>query len=173
MAMGVACLWAVLALIPLAAAGSESVIQEDKPAAPPPPSTVDLDRLLRLPTSYDKPVESKGGVSLDEWEARFDKVQRDLDEANQGLAAAQKKLENTASDGSQWKMSAPGASANTENSPVSFKLRHEIRRQREAVERYERALRELEVEADLAGVPVEWRQEHAGPPSPSSRSKVD
>ena len=54
-------------------------------------------------------------------------------------------------------MAAPGAQPTAENSPVSYKLRQEIRRQREEVGRAERRLRELEVEASLAGVPAEWR----------------
>ena len=40
---------------------------------------------------------------------------------------------------------------------MSYKLRQDIRRQREDVGRAERRLRELEVEASLAGVPAEWR----------------
>ena len=54
-------------------------------------------------------------------------------------------------------MAAPGAGANAENSPLSYKLRQDIRRQREDVEQAERALTELRVEANLAGVPEDWQ----------------
>jgi len=41
--------------------------------------------------------------------------------------------------------------------PLDFKLRQEMRRQREDVEHAERHLEELTVEANLAGVPEDWR----------------
>ena len=56
-----------------------------------------------------------------------------------------------------WQMGAPGVQVtNPEDSPVSHELRQEIRRQRDEIERLERRLRELGVEAKLAGVPDEW-----------------
>ncbi len=55
-------------------------------------------------------------------------------------------------------MAAPGAQPTAENSPVSYKLRQDIRKYREEVGRAERRLRDLEVEASLAGVPPEWQK---------------
>ncbi len=58
---------------------------------------------------------------------------------------------------SNWKVAAPGAqSGPVENSPVDYGLKQEIRRKREEVERAERSLRDLIVEANLAGVPEDW-----------------
>jgi hypothetical protein len=66
-------------------------------------------------------------------------------------------MEALAGEKAGWQMSAPGVQAmNPEDSPVSYELRQELRRQREEIERFERRLRELEVEAKLAGVPDEW-----------------
>ena len=53
-------------------------------------------------------------------------------------------------------MSAPGTTT-PENSPLSFKLRVEIKRRREEITQAERELRKLEIEADLADVPADWR----------------
>jgi hypothetical protein len=43
---------------------------------------------------------------------------------------------------------------------LSYKLRQEIRRNREIIERNEKKLRSLEIEADLAEVPADWRATH-------------
>jgi hypothetical protein len=55
-------------------------------------------------------------------------------------------------------MSAPGLGAATANeNPTDYRLSQELKRGREEVDRAERALHELEVEANLAGVPEAWR----------------
>ncbi len=71
-------------------------------------------------------------------------------------------LGEVAGDSGQWSVAAPGTTPNPENTPLSYKLRQEIRRQREEVERAERRLRALEIEADLAEVPAEWRAPDVG-----------
>ena len=63
-------------------------------------------------------------------------------------------------------MSAPGAQAGAENSPVSFRLRQELRKQRDELAAAERRLNELEVEANLAGVPAEWIAPAGAAPRP-------
>ena len=73
------------------------------------------------------------------------------------LAKAQGQWAGAAGGSSAWAVAAPGASPNPENTPLSYKLRQEIRRQREFIERSERKLRALEIEADLADVPEQWR----------------
>jgi hypothetical protein len=40
---------------------------------------------------------------------------------------------------------------------VSYKLRQDIRRQRDEVAQAERVLQELRIEANLAGVPEDWQ----------------
>lgn len=123
---------------------------------------VDLGRLLKLPDSYGKPVESRRGMGQAEWEARFERVRTDLVEARNALEVAQTELGNAAGDSSQWSVAAPGTTPNPENTPLSYKLRQEIRRHRESIEGAEKQLRGLEIEADLAEVPVEWRATHIG-----------
>ncbi len=137
----------------------------DAQAAP----AVGLDALLRLP-SGPVPSAQPGGANPDRerWESRFAAVRADLAEAQSGLATAQSQLESMAKDSESWQMAAPGAQHDPETSPISFKLRNEIRERREEIARAERRLRELEVEASLAGVPAEWRRPPVEDASPDS-----
>ena len=50
-----------------------------------------------------------------------------------------------------------GSGGGPSASPLSFKLRQKLKEDRESLEEAERALRELRIEADLAGVPLDWR----------------
>jgi hypothetical protein len=43
------------------------------------------------------------------------------------------------------------------DAPLDYQLRVAIRRHRSEIERLERKLKQLEIEANLAGVPPEWR----------------
>ena len=135
--------------------------EQAKPASTGAPK-VDLGRLLKLPDSYAKPAENRRGMGQVEWEGRFEAVRIDLQTAEIALETAQQELGEQAGDSSQWSVAAPGTNPNPENTPMSYKLRQEIRRQRESIERAERKLRDLEIEADLAEVPVEWRARHIG-----------
>ncbi len=130
---------------------------------------VDLDRLLRLPRSEQAIHENPrpGGATRSQWRARFSQARADLEDARVALAVAQKELEELAVNSSTWQMAVPGGPANiSENSPISFRLVQEIRRQREEVEHSQRRLRDLEVESNLAGVPEEWTQHPAKVPPP-------
>lgn len=137
-----------------ALAGASAWAGED--AAPPPPD-VSLDRLLKLPDDYGVDTERRGGAGASEWRRRFREAQARLDGARERLAHTQSQLEQMAQDSEQWKMAAPGTST-PENSPLSYKLREDLRRQRDDVANAERALKDLEVEANLAAVPDDWRK---------------
>jgi hypothetical protein len=117
---------------------------------------VELDRLLRLPDDFDVGGQRRGGATAAEWKARFRKARSDLAEARKELRETQEQLENAAGESGDYQVAAPGATDPT-NSPVNFGLRQELRRRREQVEREERGLRDLVVEADLADVPEDWR----------------
>jgi hypothetical protein len=144
-------------------AGSAAADDPEKTAPAPAPANepappVAYDALFRLPSdSHARPSE---GAALDRkrWEERFAEVRGDLDGARAQLAKAQSDLESIAHKTDSWQMAAPGAQPTAENSPVSYKLRQDIRRYREEVDHAERRLRDLEVEASLAGVPADWRQ---------------
>jgi len=124
-----------------------------------PPEDVALDRLLQLPTTLTFDPEKRQGTSEAEWRRRFRDRTGEVSAAETALAETRSELEEATggSGGGQWQMAPPGSNA-TENSPVSFKLREDIRRGKERVESAERDLRELQVEADLADVPESWRE---------------
>ena len=122
---------------------------------------VALDRLLKLPAGLDIETEVRGGSTKAQWRARYDTARRELAEAEAGLAKTRAKLEEVAGESSAWKMGAPGL-GNIENSspsegPLDYQLSTEMRHNREEFERSQRQIAELDVEANLAGVPEDWR----------------
>lgn len=133
-------------------ASNQAKAGPDAPAVP-------LDRLLRLPDSIGRgaPEPRRGGLTRPEWEARFREAHSELETARKGLDQVQRQLEQEAGQVSNWQVAAPGQQAASENSPLSYKLTQEIRRRREEVEVTERRLQSLIVEANLAGVPEDWR----------------
>jgi hypothetical protein len=122
-----------------------------------PAPQVDLDALLKLPDSMHYDVESKGGATRGEWRERFATLRTQLAQEREMLERAKLSLEQAASGADAWTFS-PAGIGNVTDSPVDYQLREKIRRGEAEVARLERDLRELEVEANLAGVPEEWRQ---------------
>jgi hypothetical protein len=127
---------------------------------------VDLSRLLKLPDSYQRPGDDRSGPDRQEWMSRFKVVRSDLDESKAALAKAQDELAEAASGSGSYSVAAPGTTSSPEDTPLSYKLRQEIRRQRELVDRAEYKMRELNIEADLASVPTNWRGPAEGDASP-------
>jgi len=125
--------------------------------AEPPPKGVTLDELLTLPSAL--PVESsqRGGLTRGEWSGRFAEAEAELETARADLDESLERLSELVGKTSNWKVGAPGVQAGpNDNSPVNYGLRQEIKQNREDVVRAERKLRELSVEANLAGVPENW-----------------
>jgi len=168
-AAGAAGLALVLAPAPPAGAGAGAGDEAGQPS-------VELERLLRVPDGVraEPGPDRRGRATATEWRARFREARAELEEAQDALARARTELEGVAADTSQWQLAAPGAlgAASTEprtsspqpggggsQTPLSYRLHQEIRRARDDVERAERRLRELDIEANLAGVPDAWREE--------------
>jgi hypothetical protein len=136
-----------------------------------------LDVLLQLPTGYGGSSPNAGtpsvaGASEVEWRRRFREAREALSEARLALEATKRELDGAAGDSgsAQWSMTPPsaggdGPSASQSGSPLSFKLRQQLKQNREALDQAERALRELDIEANLAGVPQPWRGEDRKPES--------
>lgn len=157
-------LWGIAALLALAA-GAPAAAEE--PARDATRNPVSLDSLLKLPSSTPapSPAVEVGGASRREWEERFSRARGDLTAARAKLSDLQLELEQLASDSEAWQVAAPGGlAADTENGPLSFDLRQQIREAREEVEQAEQVLSELHIEANLAGVPQEWIGDE-GPPT--------
>ncbi|HEU4431280.1 MAG TPA: hypothetical protein VFT98_21150 [Myxococcota bacterium] len=134
---------------------------EPAPSATEPPAEskpgVALDQLLTLPEDRTYAVDRKGGMTRGEWRTRYGEVRADLQKERAALAVTQDKLDDAS--GAQWSVNPiPGAESDPSKSPVDFQLRTELRRHREEIERLERKLRQLDIEANLAGVPEEWRR---------------
>ncbi len=90
--------------------------------------------------------------------------------ADTALKKAQDELAEVAGSKDEWQFSPPGlpAEPGDEDTTSSFQLRQEVKRQRSEVDRSRSRLRDLEVEANLDGVPDDWRD-----PSTEARSGDD
>jgi len=155
------CLLALVAAAVLAAPAIAAGPGSSDPGGP------DLDQLLKLPTSSEYSTEKKGGATRSEWRQRFHEARASVKAAEKALKKAQDELAEVAGSKDDWQFTPPGlpAGANDEDSTSSFKLRQEVKRQKSEVDRSEARLRELEVEANLGGVPEDWRD-----PSTEARS---
>ena len=130
-----------------------------------------LDRLLQLPSGFLQPnARTVAGAGETEWERRFTVAQKRLESAVEMLAMTKSELGSVADEGgsSQWAVAPPGSSGGSgpTNSPLSFKLRQDLLRHRDELDEAEKAVKELRIEADLAGVPVGWRSGDLNTPIP-------
>ena len=147
---------AVRLLVIVAAAFSAPALATDPPSADP--GGPNLDQLLKLPNSAEYSAEKRGGATRSEWRQRFHEARASAKAAEKALKKAQDELAQVAGSKDEWQFSPPGLPANTgEDSTASFQLRQEVKRQRSEVERSRARLRDLEVEANLDGVPDDWR----------------
>jgi len=158
-AVGLTAVLAALAALP-----ARSADTPPQPTAPgsaeidaAPGSAVGLDQLLRLPDDFEADVDRRGGATASEWRARFAGARDEIDQAKRKLEDVEKELGQISGSSTAWQVSAPG-STDPQTSPLSLRLRQEVRDQRAAIDDAERRLRALDVEADLAAVPVDWRQ---------------
>jgi hypothetical protein len=116
---------------------------------------VGLDRLLKLPSGIDYGVERRAGLTRGEWRQRFAQVEGALHSERRALDAAQGELEKIAGTSSQWAVGPPGTTST--ETPLDYRLRQEIKRHKDEIERLEKDKTALDVEANLAGVPPDWR----------------
>jgi hypothetical protein len=154
----------LLALIAISAWGTPALAADPNSADPGGPG---LDQLLKLPTSVEYSTEKKGGATRSEWRQRFHDARTSVTNAEKALKKAQDELAEVAGSKDDWQFTPPGLpeGANDADSTTSYKLRQEVKRQRSEVERSKARLRELEVAANLGGVPEDWRD-----PSTEARS---
>jgi hypothetical protein len=149
---------AVIALLAAPAGASDTPPAEGDPApSSSPAAEVGLDQLLRLPNSFEADVDRRGGATASEWRTRFAGAREEIDQAKRKLTEIEQELGQISGSSAAWQVSAPGSS-DPQTSPLSLRLRQEVREQRGAIDDAERRLRALDVEADLAAVPEEWRE---------------
>ena len=94
-----------------------------------------------------------GGRSRGAWEGEFEHARNEVAELELNVAEAQVRYRE-ASDG-EWSYSPTGGQG-TQTDPEVLKIRAEIKRDRQSLEAAKKRLRELKIEASLAGVPEEW-----------------
>lgn len=148
-----------VASLGIALSAPAGVCRAEAEQAPAP--DVPLEKLLKLPDSVATTPAApprRGGRTRAEWRERFEKAQADVAKAKRELDDSRKEMEDVAPD-EAWSMTAPGlpVQASPSETSIDFRLRQQIRRQREELERAEHRLQELGVEANLAGVPEDWR----------------
>jgi len=158
----------LLAAAALAAAGGAAPSRADEVRAASgadpeqgagPPHDVPLDRLLELPRDFEPRLERRSGVGESEWRERFRLARAALERAEAALAASKAELAELAESSNAWSLSPPmGGAAQSNEAPLSYELRQRIKRQEAAVERARVELRDLQVDANLAGVPEAWRR---------------
>ena len=129
-----------------------------KSSEPAPAAAPDLDHLLKLPDGDYGGFEKKGGATRSEWRSRFLEARSSLDAAQAALSKAEHALANSAGDSKAWTFTPPGLPAGTNvDESDDAQQRQEVKKDRAEVERAQARLRELEVQANLAGVPEDWR----------------
>jgi hypothetical protein len=133
----------------------------DEPGEPAPPP-VPLDRLFELPSGFEPhKAEERRGVGETEWRKRFREARQRLATAEDTLAASKLELADLAESSEAWKVAPPvgmPTGANTD-APLSYELRQRMKREEAEVNDARRDLLDLEVQANLAGVPEAWRTE--------------
>ena len=147
----------LLAALPASSQTSDQANPESSEGNPP---RVELDQLLKLPSTLDYSVERRGGRTEGEWRSRFQKLRTALEAEREGLAQAEEDLERVAGTADAWSVAPPmpGMSAAATDAPLDYRIRQAINHHRREIERLERQLRELEVEANLAVIPEDWRE---------------
>lgn len=137
--------------LPVAAQEAES-----PPPAPPtqsPPQKLDLERLLRPRTPAAVGTEQTfGGKDRAAWEEQFKKARAEVTDLEGKVDFTQDRLRQAAAG--DWNYSPAGGEA---TDPEILKLRAQLRRDRQSLEAARQRLRDLQVEASLAGVPEDWR----------------
>jgi len=146
----------LLAAAPASSAGPDPASPEVSGGESP---RVELDQLLKLPPNLDYSVQKRGRLTEGEWRSRFQKLQTALAAEREALAVAEGDLDRVAGTADAWQVAPPmpGGAAGASEAPLDYRIRQAINRHRQEVERLERQLRDLEVEANLAMVPEDWR----------------
>ncbi len=143
--------WAQSAPPPGGDIGPEDVspAPQHKPSAP-----LDLERLLRPPgiLADTPPSEpSYGGRDRVAWRDEFERANLEVKDLEAKVEVSQDRLRKTTSG--DWNYSPAGGEA---TDPEVLKLRAQLRRDRQSLEASRQRLRDLRVEASLAGVPEDW-----------------
>ncbi|MCP4006870.1 MAG: hypothetical protein GY725_22040 [bacterium] len=128
----------------------------DAPTTPTTRPSLDLNRLLRprLPVVAPVVETQPGGRDRETWEREFSQAHQEVAELEAVLEVSKTRLRESAT--ADWGYSPTGGSLPTD--PEVQRLRAQLKRDRRSLETAERRLRELQIEASLAGVPEHWQE---------------
>ncbi len=142
---------------PTTVASAETDATDGEGTAPAP--KLGLDSLLTLPSDRTYTIDRRGGQNRGEWRAKFVRARADLAAEHAALEDAERRMDEAAKSG-QWQVAPPipgqGQTPPGETT-LDFKTRQEIKRHHREIERLESRLQDLEIEANLAAVPDDWR----------------
>lgn len=119
-----------------------------------PGGDLDLDRLLRVPNVAPPPRQELGGRTRRGWEAAFAEARGEVEELELRIAETQATMREAS--GGSMTFSPTGGGPSTD--PEVMRLRNSLKRDRRSLETARGRLRDLEVEASLAGVPDSWQR---------------
>jgi len=154
-------LWLCLLVLPLAPAssGAQEPATDDAAAPAGGGSGLDLGDLLRPRGGFEsKPAKKeglRGGRDEQEWRDAFGEARDEVAVLEQKVAEAQEKIRKVTGEGG-FNFSPVGAGEAVD--PEVHSLRAELKRDRQSLDSARSRLRDLEVEASLAGVPDAWRE---------------
>jgi len=157
------CAWLAVAVSGPARADSKDPDPDAPAPAPPPtapaegtPKKIGLDVLLNPGAVAPQPTgKYYGGKDQKAWEDEFRRAREEVSDLEGKVEAGTKHLRSAA--GGEWNYSPAGGEP---TDPEVLKLRAQLRRDRQSLETSRQRLRDLDVEASLAGVPEEWRNPH-------------
>jgi hypothetical protein len=139
-----------------AAPSAPSAPTEAAPAPAPdaaPKKPLSLDRLLNPGVVRAQPTGNYGGRDQKAWQEEFRRAREEVSDLEGKVEAGQKHLRSAS--GGEWNYTPAGGEA---TDPEVLKLRAQLRRDRASLETSRQRLRDLDVEASLAGVPEDWRK---------------
>lgn len=157
-----------IAVLAAHASGQEGTREEggDAAAGAPAPRkpNLGLDRLLdpRGGAAPSADATRPGGKDRESWQKQFGEATAEVEQLRARVEESQRRMRDAAGDAG-YSYSPAGASETYD--PDVLKTRAQLQRDRQSLEAAERRLRDLKVEASLAGVPSEW-QRPAEAPSP-------
>jgi len=122
-----------------------------------------LDKLLNPRAGLPRPsdVTRPGGKDRETWERQFAEAKAEVAQLRARVDESQRRMRDAAGE-TNYSYSPAGGGETYD--PDVLKTRAQLQRDRQSLKAAERRLRDLKVEASLAGVPSEWQ---TGEKSPS------
>jgi hypothetical protein len=149
-------------------AGQAAAQERAEEPAEEPGAGLDLGDLLRPRGRFEStptpPADERGRRDEEEWRRLFAEARAEVAGLEEKVALRQEKIRQVTGDAG-YNFSPIGAGESTD--PEVQRLRSELKRDRRSLDTARARLRDLDVEASLAGVPDAWRE--PAPTSPRRR----